>query len=170
MLSSLGDALVVWTAIYAVAAVATAVVLGVASGLAIWQIREVAKTRHAALMADLSRRWDEELLAKSREQAAKYGRKGSELRDRIAELEEQKTEEYFVLHRIPNYFEDLGVLQTFGAIPLDMIVGSLGLTVVETWAKWEETVHFLRQKFDDEKVYEHFEKLANRIQDALADP
>lgn len=121
-------------------------------------------------MADLSRRWDEELLTRSREQAATYGKEGPELRARMAELDEEQSEELFILQRIPNYFEDLGVLQAVGAISLDMIVESLGRTAVDTWAKWDDSVAFLREKYADPRIYEHFERLAGEIRGVLEQP
>ncbi len=157
-------ALVFWTAVYALAAVATLAVVVYGAIAALRQLGETVKTRHLALMADLSRRWDAPLLVESRVVSTRYDQDRERFRRRIEFLYEEQTEELFVLERIPNFFEDLGVLEDQGAISEEMVWMSLGRTICETWDRWEPAVSFLREKFADARVYENFEALARRMQ------
>ena len=60
--------------ISAVAAVGALIVVVVGAKIAIEQTREAARTRTSALMADLSRRWDEPLLMQSRRLSSSFPR------------------------------------------------------------------------------------------------
>lgn len=88
---------------------------------------------------------------------------GYELREKIAAEGRDPTDDLFILERIPNFFEDLGVLERVGAVSFHVIAESFGLTVTETWDKCALAVQHLRVKYQDRRVYENFERLAERI-------
>lgn len=157
-----GDMLVFWTGLYAVAATLTLFVLAVAAWIALRQTGEAVRLRHSALMADLSKRWDEEPLVQSRRAAARFD-DGVRLRLHVEIQEREQSDELFVLQRIPNFFEDLAVLEREGAISFAMIQASFGRLVVDAWKTWAQSVEFWREEEGDDTVYEHFEALARRI-------
>jgi hypothetical protein len=156
-----------WTEIVtAVASVVALIGVFVGAWIALSQTGEAVRTRTSSLMADLSRRWDEPLLAESRRLAASYSRDG--LADRVEYLQEENHPELDVLFRAPNFLEDVAVLEQSGSLPFDMIRKSLGGTVISEWEHWEPTVLRLRgdQRYD--LVYENFELLHTKMKAELA--
>jgi hypothetical protein len=174
------NALTSWTAVYALAAGVTFVVLLVAAIMALRQFNvavqtrqdmaqaglEAVKTRHAALMSDLSKRWDEDPVLASRKMVSGMG-KGPDLRLWIEYLADRNDPRLLDLQIVPNYFEDLAVLLEIGAIPFEMLEKSLGGTIVETWERWKDSAEFLREQGGYDPVYENFRRLAERIRAAL---
>jgi hypothetical protein len=152
--------------ISAVAAFLTLIVISIAAAVAWKQVQEAKSSRHAALMADMSKRWDEEPLAESRRQMNAFS--PDQLRTRVAYLATTNDKELDVLIRSPNFFEDLAVLHDAGAITFEMIRKSLGGTLVSQWDHWYPAIDHLRgdQKYD--LVYENFEALAERMRNELA--
>jgi hypothetical protein len=151
-----------WTPIVTLVLVATGL------GIALRQMQQTIQSRHAATMAELSRRWDEPLLAESMKAGSVYSsdRLGLHLRD----LEDrgnfdQQTE----LLRVPNFFEDLAILNEEGAISIEMIRKSLGGVVVATWDHWKPATLEMRGDQNYDLVYEHFEGLAEKIRALLAE-
>ena len=126
----------------------------------VWKAAE--KARHAALMAELSRRWDEPTLSESRRFMDSLG---TNLRATFQRWDDVQDPRSYILERVPNFFEDLSVLEQVGAIDFEMIRMSLGRSVVEVWEIWEPTIRYRRKKFgDDEEIYGNFEKLVVKMQ------
>ena len=116
----------------------------------------------AALMAELSRRWDEPTLSESRRFMDSLG---TNLRATFQRWDDVQDPRSYILERVPNFFEDLSVLEQVGAIDFEMIRMSLGRSVVEVWEIWEPTIRYRRKKFgDDEEIYGNFEKLVVKMQ------
>jgi hypothetical protein len=147
--------------ISAIAALGALIGVIVGATIAIGQTREAVQTRHAALMSELSKRWDEPLMVVSRQLGVSYP--PERLRQRIEYLEGTREEELYVLERTPNFLEDIAVLEARGAIPFDMLRQSLGGTLVTYWDHWKPAATYMRgdQKYD--LVYENFEGLAERM-------
>jgi hypothetical protein len=161
-----------WTGIVALATLGTFIVLVIAALVARGQLRETVKSRHAAELAELSRRWDEPSLEESRRLNVRYGDKLHEwvvyfLEEAPADMDDNRLD---VLERIPNFLEDLAILQEVGAIRLDMIVKSLGGVIVAYWKAWEPTIQYLREREGYEPPYQNFERLAKEIEAALVNP
>ncbi|MGH2635316.1 MAG: DUF4760 domain-containing protein [Actinomycetota bacterium] len=125
------------------------------------------RSRHAALMADISKRWDEDLLAEARQLAAPFVDDPWLLRSYLSVLVEMGSEKRFVLERIPNFFEDLAVLLRAHAISFAIVEDTFGLGLVKTWDQWKPAVWYRRTQENDATVYEHFEELAERMRAAL---
>ena len=146
------------------------IVTAVAASLALLGIAlawlSATRARHASLMADISRRWDEGLLIESRMSAAGFDDPYL-LQFYMQVLVEEQSEALFVIQRIPNFFEDLAVLERARAISFRVIRETFGRGVVDTWQQWELAVRFLRQDEEDDTIYEHFENLAVRMWRAL---
>jgi hypothetical protein len=130
------------------------------------QVLEASRSRTATLMADLSRRWDNELVEPRRLMGV-YGR---ELEAWVRYFYEEDDESFYILERIPNFFEDLAVLRQAGAIPIEMIEQSLGWTVWAMWERWAASIQFLRgtaEQPDPDPVYRMFEGLAHEMRARL---
>jgi hypothetical protein len=164
------DPLVFWTEIYALAATATLLVLGAAAAIAWNQFQQAKKAWYAETLADLSHRWDEEQMVESRLLASHKGR-GSDLRDWVEYYQtDPVSKELFVLQRVPNYFEDLAVLEEYEALPFELIKGSFGGTLVLTWDQWKSAVEFLRLEEQYDPIYAKFQGLAEKMRVALPPP
>ena len=112
-------------------AIATVVLALATVGLgatALVQLIGAGRERTYAVMAEFSRRWDGAEMIQSRRLLAQYG---THLKDWVEyyEAHPERVERYQLL-RVPNYFEDLSVMESAGAIPFDMIQQSLGWTIV----------------------------------------
>jgi hypothetical protein len=152
--------------------IATAIAAGTALiGIYVaWRTAE--RARHATTLADISRRWDEPLLVESRQLAARYGialRDWVEYLDQdVEDLAPEEAANLYKLQRIPNFFEDLAILEQAGAITFNMIQKSLGWTIVKTWDRWRPAVDYLRDTKEPDPVYSHFQHLAERMRRGLA--
>jgi hypothetical protein len=125
-----------------------------------WKSAE--KARHAALMADLSRRWDDPTLAEARRFMDLLG---ANLQATYERWDRTQDPRGYILERVPNFFEDLSVLEQVGAIDFEMIRMSLGRSVVDVWDIWEPTIRDVRHKYgDDQEIYQHFERLKLKME------
>lgn len=138
----------------------------IAAGIVLFGIyiawKSAEKARHAALMADLSRRWDDPTLAEARRFMDSLGRNLQATYERWDRTQDPRG---YILERVPNFFEDLSVLEQVGAIDFESIRMSLGRSVVDVWDVWEPTIRYVRHKFgDDQEIYQHFERLKVRME------
>jgi len=147
------------------APVVTLAILLVALLIASRQLYQTVRTRHASMLGDLSRRWDEPLLVEARELAAKHG---DQLREWIEYYwTPTVSPELFILLRIPNFVEDLAVLENRGAISFRILKESFGGAIVLMWNRWESAIQFIRDEEGYDPVYANFEGLAKRMRKAL---
>ncbi len=163
------DPLAFWTAVVACATLGTFVVLLVAAVVARRQLQETITSRHAAELAELSRRWDEPSLERSRRLTVQVGDYLREWVEFLLEEEDADDETLDILERIPNFFEDLAILEEVGAIPFEMIKKSLGGVIVTYWDTWKEATKYLRDREAYDPVYSNFERLAEKMRAALVD-
>lgn len=136
--------------------------LFVAACLAAWQVWEARGARKAQLLLDLTKRWDDPTFVEAREYAAKY-EVGAPLRDAIKQFRENKAHEYFVLMRIPNFFEQLGLLRQERTVSLNVLNAWVGSIIIREWDRWELAVEYLR-KLSSSTNYKMWQDLATKIQ------
>ncbi|MGH9197250.1 MAG: DUF4760 domain-containing protein [Acidimicrobiia bacterium] len=124
--------------------------------------KSATKARHAALMADLSRRWDDPTLSDARRFMDLLGPNLQATYERWDRTQDPRA---YILERVPNFFEDLSVLEQVGAIDFEMIRMSLGRSVVDVWDIWAPTIRDVRHKYgDDQEIYQHFERLKLKME------
>jgi hypothetical protein len=163
-----------WVAV--ATAVATAA-LALAGWIALISLKDARRTRHAAIIADLSRRWDEPRATAARRRTGDY--EPAALRDlvlRIYRPDPSSTEaerladveELFRLGRWLNVLETVGVLYTEKALSDKVIFKLWAGQLVSAWAKWEPTILTMRDLERRPGIYENFEKLENRMRQLLA--
>jgi len=140
----------------------TLLVLGVALLFAWLQVKAARNTVQVQLIADLSRRWDEQDVVESRKRASYYA-DGQALLKAFQEVFENHPDDYYILIRVPNFFENLEVLVEEGAISLDVVEKLLGSPAVYWWKRWEASVKYLREAHDQPTAYEKFEDLAANL-------
>jgi len=156
---------VTWTDIVtAIAAVLAFGVLIFAALYARHQLHSMEKTREAQLLADLSRRWDEELLTESRQAVGKY-KNGSELSQSLEELRNRSDEQYYVILRLPDFFEDLGLLVNKKCLSLQLAKDMFGTAVKYHYNLYKDTIENMRKIYKDQTIYKFFEDLAEEIKD-----
>ncbi len=153
---------VTWTDIVtAIAALFTFGVLTFAAFYARHQLHSLERTREAQLLSDLSRRWDEELLGESRQAVEKY-KDGTKLKQALKELKENNNKQYYVLLRLPDFYEDLGLLVTNKCLSPQLAKDMFGTVIKYHYARYKSTIQFMRGKYKDKTIYKFFEDLANK--------
>jgi hypothetical protein len=175
VIASLVTTTVTWTdKMIALSTLASAVVLGLTALAIFAQLGESERTRLAALLADLSRRWDEDLLRTARIEMARW--KPGEIRQIVeaAYLDRQSDHpEFYKLEALANFLETLGVLEAqSGGLTLELIDSVYGSSVLNTWKSWQPSVDYLRslQPRGRQTAYESFERLYLEIRERRANP
>lgn len=151
-----------WTdPVAALAAVGSLIVVVLAAFYARDQLREIRRTRYAEAMFILSHRWD--ALTDSRQALTAYREREHELVAALTRAIALNTREYFVLVRVPNFFEDLAIQVEARSIPFDMVSDSFGDAIDRYWTIWKHAVHLLREEAAPTHV--NFERLAKKVKD-----
>ena len=152
-----------WTDIAsAAAAIFTALILVVAAICAGLEVRHIKSAREAQLLSDLSRRWSEELLQESREAAEKY-KDGNQLRQAVENLKEKADKESYILLRLPDFFEDLGLLVSRGCFSTKVAHDLFGTAIKYHYNRYEPVIRYLREKHKDKTIYQFFADLATNV-------
>ena len=156
--------IVIWPDIVtAVAAALSFFILLAAAIIAKREINCMDRTREAELLEDLSRRWDEELLRESRQAAEKY-ENGTKLKEAVKELSEKNDKQYYVLLRLPDFFEELGLLVNYQCLFPQLAKDMFGTAIKYHYARYEPTVKLLRETYKDQTIYKFFEDLTKKCQ------
>jgi hypothetical protein len=137
---------------------------------AVNQLREAEKSRYAALAADLTRRWDEPLLASSRQAMSLHGHE--EIRDIIKanytkKATEDEIEAYYTLQALPNFIEGIAVIEDeFEGLSLDLVDRLWGGVIIRAWERWSMAVEWVREESRAtaaDRAFENFERLAKSL-------
>jgi hypothetical protein len=154
-----------WTAgITAVATAITAVGVIFAGLAAIWagrQVREAERTRHATTAIELASRWEGEPLVTARQHVGNYPTKEA-LRDAYLQAKQDHDDEFYILQKLLDFFEDLGVMERMGGLGLEWIRLTLGTAICDYWTSWQPTVQEVRDR-GHTTMGENFERLAHRL-------
>lgn len=136
--------------------------------LALRGLGDSRRTRHSAVMTDLSRRWDEETLRRSRqEMAIRSSREIARISRRWWFSRATAGEEtlFYLLEALPNYLETLGVIEyEIDAVSLELIDRLWGSAITSTWLAWELPIALIRRRNHEPRIYENFELLVERVQ------
>jgi hypothetical protein len=131
---------------------------------ALLALEDARKTRHAELVTDLSRRWDEPLIAESRKL---FGKKtAEELVEVVNEfyVTGDNDDEYYKLTAWPNLIETIGVLESDGAISPEVIHQMWGGGIIVAWAGWCDAIQALRERAERPTTYLNFGRLAEMME------
>jgi hypothetical protein len=145
--------------------VATFSLAGIAL-LALGSLLEARKDRHAQLLLDLSRRWDEQQIAESEQASAKRtpSEKVALMKRAYADKpSEEAVKEWAVLLVIPNLCETLGALEAEGAISLGTLHRMWGTAIQNLWRQWEKPVKEIRETMKAPRAYAELERLAQEL-------
>lgn len=155
-----------WATVTAAVSTAVATALLIFSAIfAVRQLRDARQTRHGALITDLSRRWDEELIVRSQVLYSRYTETGivtlvEKIYGTTGGASEDELEDFYALLALPNLVETLAVMEQQGAISLEVIDRMWGGTIASAWVAWERPVRRMRELLPAEPTtYQHFEAL-----------
>jgi hypothetical protein len=160
---------ITWEGVSAISTALTTIVLAVTAFFALRGLRETENTRYGALAADLTRRWDEPLLATSRREMT--SRTHEEIRDVISayysgKADDRGKELYYTLQALPNFIETIAAIEEdIGGLSLEFVDRLWGGAIIRTWERWELAIHYLRDEVGVVKAFEEFERLVNRIRE-----
>lgn len=132
-----------WTEVTAIATSILAVGLLGGIGAAVFaaqQVREARRSREAQMAAEFIRRWNEDGLVEARRMVGRF-ESPEELRDAFAAYVTNDADEAYVLYRELDYYEQLGALESQGAIDLELIKLLLGPRLIAQWEMWEPALH-----------------------------
>jgi hypothetical protein len=115
-------------------------------------------------VADMATRWDSQWMIESRLRTRECT--AEELMAKVLFARKYDPPEHFLLQRIPVFFEELGVRERLGAAALRDINLTLGPSIVRHWKVWEPATREIRRR-SDPTAWENFEKLANKVRDAM---
>jgi ABC-type transport system involved in cytochrome bd biosynthesis fused ATPase/permease subunit len=152
----------------ALSTLASAVVLGLTVIAVFAQLNESQKTRLAALVSDLSRRWDEEAFRAARiKMTNATPNEIRQLVERAYHDPAERNKEFYDLQALANFLETLGVLEALsGGLTIELIDGLYGSSILNTWISWEPTVQFLRSRPPHPgTAYQNFQALYLKIKD-----
>jgi hypothetical protein len=157
-----------WSEVTAIATAILAVSLLGGIGAAIFaaqQVREARRSREAQMAAEFIRRWNEDALIESRRLVGRFD-SAEELRQAFASYVAEDADEAYVLYRELDYFEQLGALESLGAIDLELIKLLLGHSLIERWELWRPALH----EAHGPGVYPMFESLVEKLRAELGEP
>jgi hypothetical protein len=150
---------IAWTdVVTAIAAALTALILLVAAFYARNQIKCVERTREAQLLADLSRRWNEEQLTDARKTVRNY-KDADKLKDAVQKLGDKNDKEVYILVRLPDFFEALGVLVNTSCLSKQLTRDLFGTAIGYYHELYGPSIQYLREKYKDNNIYKWFDDL-----------
>lgn len=147
-----------------VTAIATAVLaLGLVGAVAAAivgaeQVRETRRSREAHMAAEFFRRWNDDAMVEARQLMAQFAT-AEDLAAALTGYLSANAREGFVLHREPDYFEQLAALERSGAFDRTMIRSLVGDTLVARWDMWRPALHAVY----GDGAYPLFRELAERL-------
>jgi hypothetical protein len=154
---------IAWTdVVTAVAAGVTVLILLAAAFYARNQIKCNERTRQAQLLADLSRRWDEDRLTEARKAAFSY-KSADELKDAVQKLGKKNDKNFHILVRLPDFFEALGILVNSSCLDKQLTQDLFGTAIGYYHEFYGPTIRYLREINEDEDVYKWFDDLAEKL-------
>jgi hypothetical protein len=133
----------------------------VAAAVAVRQVRESRLSTQAQVAVDFLRRWDEDDLVEARRLVAQF-KTPDELRDAFAGYIASNSVDAYVLYRELDYFEQLGALESLGAVHLDLVKLLLGHRLIERWELWRPSIEMMGTS-----VYPMFESLVGKLRAEL---
>jgi hypothetical protein len=85
-----------------------------------------------------------------------------ELKSKYLTARDTEGDDYYVLQRIPNFFEDLAITELLEGVDLEVIRLTLASSVLRYWNLWEPIADEIRQH-GQTSVWENFQALAVKL-------
>jgi hypothetical protein len=135
------------------------------------QVDESRRDRQAGVIAEWGRRWDDDRMSQARSRALRYD--NVELAELVARRNQRgwsvtpslartvRRRELQVLLRVPNYFEDLGLMVEYGGLEVDLVAKMIGALALHEWRRWELAVAEMQKA--SPSSYSRFQRLAELL-------
>lgn len=133
------------------------------------QLREARRDRHVHAIAEMGLRWDGDQLSKARNRQRRYDNVA--LADKVAARQrpiphsglsrvrwQRNASELQLLLRVPNYFEDLGLMVDRDALDLEIVKEAVGDLAIGEWRRWELAIDSMSGG-----PYSNFRRLVERL-------
>lgn len=137
-----------------------------AAGVATFQLRAARRTSYADLLGRLTEEWNSDSFIKSRHlimQLAPVEMDLEEQRRKVTErmriAEQENHEDYFLLTRPLDFFEELAFLVRKNYIPLEHARRTFGGPIITYYKLFEDYVKEMRQELGNEDAYKELEKV-----------
>jgi hypothetical protein len=156
--------------------------LAVLALVALVSLVDARKTRHGHIVADLSRRWDDEHILKSVQRGREFdSARKIELIQRLWGLEEQREQDptvwlelyevWLALSVWPNLIETIGVFVEKGIISDDIAYDMWGPQIISACREWDAPIQELRRatKDRDREVWRFFDEAGTAMRRVEAD-
>lgn len=149
-------------------AVATAVIaigtIGVliSAAVALRALDQARHDREVDLITELGRRWDDTKLELARIVSHAY--RSVDFAERVREwlrlagADSKLEREILTALRVPNFFEDLGLLVSAGSVDADLVYRQFGSPIRVEWGFWRPSIEIIEAQ--DPGAYREFRKLA----------
>lgn len=138
------------------ASLAIGVVIAIAGIIQLWGMR---KARRSELIATLGQMWDSKLLMETRQLANELG-DANKLKETINQGNKANSEEFFVLMRIPNFFDSVGAMVEHGDLPKKLAKELFGKPAGRYWDLYGNAL-----SGKDLEGISHFRQLIERFQE-----
>jgi hypothetical protein len=149
------------------------VVLAVFAVGAIYGIIDARRTRHAQIIVDFSRRWDEADVNESFKVYRELGKDGVlDLARKMYPIPKgtpptatsEEVDQFFRAAINANVIESAGVLRSSKAVSAKVLYKMWGGTITLGWEEWKPTAQHLRQFEGHTGAFRYFEELANKVE------
>ena len=122
-----------------------------------WECYLVRKSRESGLLVHLSEMWNSDEYIKARRVVGEHE---NNLAQKMKEYEEKNQENYFLIVKVGNYFEHMGILVDRKFLSRDVVVELFGDSIKYYYGLYKDYVTQYRQEKEPSDLYIYFEHLA----------
>lgn len=157
-----------WSTVLAISTALMALAVAGTAVFAIVQLCNIKKARNSDLLMRLDQIWDSKDYIHSRKMINQYGygstpeEASQNLKEAMISFDEANTEEYFIMIRVANFFENLGLLTCKNYLKPKDALELFGGAAKNYWNIFSVWANYARHKRDNPHpdAWVYFEKLA----------
>lgn len=141
---------------------------GLLALIVVWrQLGSMEKARHAQALLHFLEVWDSPGMVEAQRELQNYT-DPNKLADAIHKFYEAKSIMYYILTRIPDFFDDMGFAWRKGYLRLEDIQGTLGSPLVEYFWLYEAYIERVQQRWRQyPSVYQDIVALAYKLRNGV---
>jgi len=136
--------------------------------IAWWELRHYKRSRQQEFILNMSCMWDSEPFVESKRLIREIASSNKDLREALLGYRKNSKIEYYVLMRVPNYFEDLGFLVKEGYLDAHVADSLFGRAIIMHYRYFRNHIQSERDPTNPEsceyfKNFEELYKIINKI-------